>query len=178
MFKKMTILLAALFHYARLKLKHGKRVQMHPVNSIKGKFKVELFRGANLKIGKFLMSRGPLYLKCTDNASIKIGDGVFFNHNCSITAAESVEIGDKCNFANNLVIVDHDHKLSANGVESGLVSKRVKIGNNVWCGASVTILKGVTIGDGAVVAAGAVVTHDIPPCEVWGGTPAKLIKKL
>ena len=178
MFKKMTVLICALFHFIKLKLRFGKRVKMRPVNSIKGKLRVELFRGASLKIGKFLMSRGPLYIKCTENASVKIGDGVFFNHNCSITAAESIEIDDKCNFANNLVIVDHDHKLGANGVESGLVAKGVKIGNNVWCGASVTILKGVNIGDGAVVAAGAVVTCDIPPREVWGGVPAKLIKKL
>ena len=178
MIKKAGVLLSALFHFIKLKLRFGKRVKMRPVNSIKGKFRVELFGGASLEIGRFLMSRGPLYIKCTDNAKIKIGDGVFFNHNCSITAAESIEIGDKCNFANNLVIVDHDHKIGANGVESGLVSDKVKIGNNVWCGASVTILKGVTIGDGAVVAAGAVVTHSIPPREVWGGVPAKLIKKL
>ena len=33
------------------------------------------------------------------------------------------------------------------------------------------------IGDGAVVAAGAVVTKDIPSYEVWGGIPAKFIRK-
>lgn len=36
---------------------------------------------------------------------------------------------------------------------------------------------GAKIGDGAVVAAGAVVTKDIPANEVWGGVPAKYIKK-
>ena len=39
------------------------------------------------------------------------------------------------------------------------------------------MLQGVTIGDGAVVAAGAVVTKDIPAGEVWGGVPAKFIRK-
>lgn len=168
----------AAYHYSRLKLLYGSRVSMAVINSIKGRWRVELFAGATLKIGRFLMSRGPLYIKCTEGASLKIGDGVFFNHNCSITVAEKVEIGDKCNFANNLVIVDHDHKLGEHGVVSGLESAAVKIGNNVWCGANVTVLRGVTIGDGAVIAAGAVVNKDVPAGEVWGGVPARCIRSL
>lgn len=35
---------------------------------------------------------------------------------------------------------------------------------------------GVNVGRGAIVAAGAVVTKDIPPCEIWGGVPARKIK--
>ena len=52
----------------------------------------------------------------------------------------------------------------------------VKIGNDVWIGARVTVLEHVTIGDGAVVAAGAVVTKDVPPYAVVGGVPAKIIR--
>ena len=33
----------------------------------------------------------------------------------------------------------------------------VKIGNDVWVGTNVTILRGVEVGDGAVIAAGSVV---------------------
>lgn len=52
----------------------------------------------------------------------------------------------------------------------------VIIEDDVWCGANVTILKGVTIGRGSVVAAGAVVTKSFPPYSIIGGVPAKLIK--
>ena len=53
----------------------------------------------------------------------------------------------------------------------------VVIEDDVWCGANVTILKGVTIGHGSIVAAGAVVTKSFPPYSIIGGVPAKLIKK-
>ena len=51
----------------------------------------------------------------------------------------------------------------------------VVIENDVWIGANVTILKGVTIHQGSIVAAGAVVTHDIPPYQIWGGVSAHYI---
>lgn len=52
----------------------------------------------------------------------------------------------------------------------------VVIEDDVWCGANVTILKGVTIGRGSVVAAGAVVTKSFPPYSIIGGVPARLLK--
>lgn len=39
----------------------------------------------------------------------------------------------------------------------------VRIGDNVWLGADVVVLKGVTIGDGAVIGAGSIVMKDVPP---------------
>ena len=38
-------------------------------------------------------------------------------------------------------------------------------------------MPGVKIADGAVIAARAVVTKDIGPYEIWGGNPARFIKK-
>ena len=55
--------------------------------------------------------------------------------------------------------------------------KPIHIGHHCWIGTGATVLQDVTIGDGAIVAAGAVVTKDIPPYEVWGGVPAKFIRK-
>ena len=54
----------------------------------------------------------------------------------------------------------------------------VIIGNNVFIGMDSLILKGVTIGDYAIVAARSVVTKSIPAGEVWGGNPAKFIRKI
>ena len=38
-------------------------------------------------------------------------------------------------------------------------------------------MAGVHIGDGAVIASRAVVTKDVPPYTIVGGTPAKEIRK-
>ena len=54
----------------------------------------------------------------------------------------------------------------------------VRIGNNVWVGANVTILPGVSIGDNAIIAAGAVVTKDIPANMLAAGIPAKVIRQI
>ena len=53
----------------------------------------------------------------------------------------------------------------------------VIIEEDVWCGANVTILKGVTIGRGCIIAAGALVIKDIPPYSIAGGVPARVIKQ-
>lgn len=52
----------------------------------------------------------------------------------------------------------------------------VRIGNRVWIGFNVSILKGVTIGDEAVVAAGSVITKDVPPHSIVAGNPAKVVR--
>ena len=53
----------------------------------------------------------------------------------------------------------------------------IVIGNDVWIGYEAVIMAGVHIGDGAIIAARAVVTKDVLPYTVVGGTPAKEIRR-
>lgn len=53
----------------------------------------------------------------------------------------------------------------------------IVIGNDVWIGYEAVIMAGVHIGDGAIIAARAVVTKDVPPYTIVGGTPAQEIRK-
>ena len=57
-----------------------------------------------------------------------------------------------------------------------LFGSSCSIGNDVWIGDRVTILRDVKISDGAVIASGAVVTKDVPPYAIVGGVPAKVIR--
>ena len=62
--------------------------------------------------------------------------------------------------------------------ESGYIEpKEVPIiGNDVWIGSHVVVLRGVKVGDGAVLAAGSIITKDVEPYSIVGGVPAKLLR--
>ena len=174
--KKIVQGIRALILFLSVKIRYGSHVKLHFLNSIYGKVTVDLKDDSLLKIGKFLMTQGPLYLKALKKSQIIIGYQVFFNHNCSVTAIKKVQIGNNVDIANNVVIVDHDHVVDKKGVHKSLVSAPVIIDDNVWIGANVVITKGVHIGEGAVIASGAVVIQDVPSHTLAAGIPAKKVK--
>lgn len=51
------------------------------------------------------------------------------------------------------------------------------IENDVWIGNNAIIKDGVKIANGCVIGSNAVVTHDTIPYGIYGGVPAKLIRK-
>lgn len=53
----------------------------------------------------------------------------------------------------------------------------IVIGHDVWIGYEAVIMGGVTIGNGAIIGARAVVTKDVEPYSIVGGSPAKEIRK-
>lgn len=52
----------------------------------------------------------------------------------------------------------------------------ITIGNDVWIGYEAIILAGVTIGDGAIIGSRSIVTKDVSPYAIVGGSPAKIIR--
>ena len=123
-------------------------------------------KGARVSLGKGIVSRFGLFLR-VEGGILSIGDKCFFNTQVSITCLERITIGDRCQIANNVVIVDHDHDYRAGW--GHYPSAPVRIGNDVWIGANVVILKGSVIGDGAVIAAGSVVRGQVEPHSLYMG---------
>ena len=54
----------------------------------------------------------------------------------------------------------------------------IAIENDAWLGTGVVVLPGTTIGEGAIVAANSVVTQDVKPYTIVGGSPARLIREV
>ena len=84
-----------------------------------------------------------------------------------------VEIGDRAAITSGTRILTHFF----NPTDWGMYLGKVTIGNRVFIGVNTVIVNSVEIGDDAVIAAGSVVTKDVPAGEIWGGNPAKFIKK-
>lgn len=109
----------------------------------------------------------PMGLDISDNVAI----GWFVD----LDARGGIKIGHDTNISSRTVFITGSHDVDDPKFTAEF--KPIIIGHHCWIGTNATILQGVTIGDGAVVAAGAVVTKDIPANEVWGGVPAKFIRK-
>jgi len=119
-------------------------------------------------------------------ASLATGAKITIGENCGLSgaaigAAVSVEIGSRVMVGANTMICDTDwHPVDSCRRYRGEPgdAARVIIGDDVWLGANVVVLKGVDIGAGAVIAANSVVTRSIPPSVVAGGIPARPLKKI
>ena len=91
----------------------------------------------------------------------------------------TVSIGSDCFLAEGLDIWSTDtHTIMKKGEEDVCLNspKSIHIGNHVWIGKDVAILKGVTIGDDAVVGMKSLVTKDIPEGSLNVGSPSRTIK--
>lgn len=142
-----------------LKIVNGSRLKLNIVQSFGKNSVIKVSKEAKLYIGKETISRNNLVLRAV-KGELKVGDKCFFNSNVSITAMENIEIGDGCQIANNVVIVDHDHDYK-NGLQN-FVTSPVTIGRNVWIGANCVILKGSKVGDNCVIASGTTVRGEMP----------------
>ena len=95
--------------------------------------------------------------------------------------AGGLEIGNDCVIGQYFSCHPENHQFEDSSKLirlQGTTRKGIKIGNNCWIGAKVTILDGVTIGDNCVIAAGAVVTKSMPAGRLIGGVPAKVLKAI
>jgi len=150
--------------------------------SVNGKGNVTLADDVQLGYGMApKLGDGALLLQARRaDSSIAIGSGTAIGNNCSIIAERAVTIGSRCLIGHCVSIYDSDFH-GVNPTERrghGGVTEAVTLGDNVWLGSHVLVLRGVNIGENSVIAAGAVVVKSIPPNVLAGGVPAKVIRGL
>lgn len=134
------------------------------VNIVCRRISYKLFSN-NISVGKTFNFRRRFEINVVNGGTVKIGNRVFFNNDCSINAHKRIEIGDNCIFGENVKIYDHNHifkDLDKPIYEQGFKCKDVVIGNNCWIGSNTVILAGTVIGDHCVVGAGCIISGNIP----------------
>jgi maltose O-acetyltransferase len=114
------------------------------------------------------------------DALIEIGNNNLFSNNITLCANEKISIGHECLIGDQVAIYDCDfHEIDPTTRHLSCGPKSpVVIGNNVWLGSRVIILKGVTIEDNTVVGAMSLVTKSIPSNCVAAGIPAHIIRHI
>ncbi len=162
------------------KLFHIKNFHGSLINMISPLSEISLDYGGELSIGKMLKMRDGTKLRVRKNAKCVIGRNMQMGSNSIITCRDNISIGNDVEFAPNVYVYDHDHDFRADG---GLKSnkyktKSIQIGNNVWIGCNVVILKGAKIGDNCVIAAGSIVNGEIPADTVFVQLREKSIYKV
>jgi maltose O-acetyltransferase len=91
----------------------------------------------------------------------------------------AVHIGRRCMIAHNVRIYTEtaDPETDFRRNDGLLIRGNVNIEDGVWIGVNVYISPGVTIGSNSVIGANSVVTASVPANEIWGGVPARLIRR-
>jgi len=159
---------------------------------------------AMIRLGRSVVIDDDCVLDAKGGSSggVSIGDGVFIGRNTILSCkGGSIEIGHNSNISagctllsestlsigRNVLIAGMTYIVAGgnHGIErvdlpiiaQPCASKGgVRIGDNCWIGAGVTILDGVQIGRDTVVGAGAVVIESLPDFAVAAGVPAKIIR--
>lgn len=110
-------------------------------------------------------------MKISDYQSVFIGENVVIdtNHPEYITIEGGAYITSGC------VILSHYFNTTKPTARFDFGC--VHIGKNVFIGCNSIICNAVTIGENAVIGAGSIVNKSIPADEIWGGNPARFIKK-
>jgi acetyltransferase-like isoleucine patch superfamily enzyme len=132
-----------------------------------------------IKLGSLVSFRGfgsRSWFHVGANATFSIGSKSFINSGVMVDACSAVSIGKNCLIGDCVVIQDSNYHEIDEG--SGVKTKPVSIGNNVWIGRNSIILPGVEIGDHSVIGAGSVVTRSVPPRSLAAGNPARIIREV
>lgn len=136
--------------------------------------------GIELGRGVFVGRNTTIYCK---NGDIRICDNASLSANCIVFSSNDLEIGCGTMIGSFSYLLSGGEYDYASAVpycrQSGMETKGpLRVGDDCWLGAHVTVLDAASIGDGSVVAAGAVVVSPLPPHVLAMGVPAKIAKAL
>lgn len=128
-------------------------------------------------LGRGVIVNGPLRLGNPGNT--EFAEDVSINAGLVVRGSGALKVGAHAHFGEDVEILTSNHNFDRPETlpyDKQRIARDVVVGECVWFGDRVIVVPGVVIGDGAVLAAGAVVTRNVPPMAVVGGSPAKVIR--
>jgi acetyltransferase-like isoleucine patch superfamily enzyme len=182
--------LPMIWNFAMIKLNNGKYAQfpkilgMLYINGRRG----NIYFGKDVQItsSKWINPVGlsnATSLYVLKGATIRIGNNVGIS-NSLLYARAGITIDDEVMIGGGCQILDSDfHSLDyrirvSTLDQANVTSKAIRIKRGAFIGAGCIILKGLEIGEQSIIAAGSVLSKSVPDFEIWGGNPARFIRKL
>jgi len=137
-----------------------------------------LQENAIAKFGESISIGGGVLVFIKKGAQFEIGRNSYITSDTHIECLNNIKIGSDCAISWGVTIIDDDHhEIVYNPENKKTKSASVYIGNKVWIGCNVTILKGSKIGNNCVIAAGSIVSGNFPSHSLIGGNPAKVLRE-
>ena len=106
--------------------------------------------------------------------NLVLGDHATVSHGVDLYSVDRIEIGAHATISQRAFLctathdIDHPHM--------PLKTAPVTIGAGAWICAEAYVHPGVNVGVDAVAGVRAVVLHDVPPAQVVGGNPARVLR--
>jgi len=144
------------------------------------------FHGDNsvMYISKNKQMSHHVNLNTFNDSTLYIGKDVSFykSFRTDIVASEhtNIIIGDDCLFSLNIWFRTSDAHAAYDAINRTRLNpaKSILVGDHVWLGQNVTLLKGTMIGSGAIVGAGSITTGKaLNSNSSYAGAPARELKK-
>jgi acetyltransferase-like isoleucine patch superfamily enzyme len=131
-------------------------------------------------IGKNVIIGRSTILSCK-KGSIFLDDFCNISANCFLLSETEIRLGKYCFMAGHCYLVaGGNHSFDKTDVPIMFQPSRdmggITIADDVWLGASVTVLDGVSMGKGCIVGAGAVVKDSLQEYNIAVGVPARKVK--
>lgn len=162
-------------------INHGKN---NEINIGKGcrlnNCKIQIFGDNNtVNIDRDCVGNG-MDLWVSNGSYVSVGHNTHFSGKIHIACIEGrkVRIGNQCLFSNEITFRTGDsHSIINKYGERINPSEDIQIGNHVWIGQQVTVLKGAEIGSNSIIGTRALVTgRKFEDNVILAGSPAKIIR--
>lgn len=117
-----------------------------------------------------------------DPARLTMGREVILNDALVNTSSGKVKLDDYafCGHGVCLLTGHHDYTRTGHDRQAGVPQqgRDILVGSGAWLGSNVTVIGPCSIGPNAVIAAGAVVTGPVEAGWIYGGVPARPIRRI
>ena len=157
------------------------------------------FKGRGLGLGREVRATPGSFLalgngvslgdRCTfeigvnPEARVTVGDNTWISRDFHLQSAGCISIGRSVLVGEFVSVRDTTHSYDDSALpikEQPDVISSIVIEDDVWIGRGCLIQAsppGLTVGRGAIIGANSVVNRPVPAMEIWGGVPARLIKR-